>query len=61
MTVTNRTFNPSGSAQVDTIKAAFEAIEAVIEMQCPPGRRRSVALTHLETAAMYAVKAVFEP
>jgi len=61
MSVTNRDFNPSGSAQVTDLKQGFTDLELLIMRACPEGRRRAVALTHLETAAMYAVKSVFEP
>ena len=58
---TNVDFNPSGSEQVDTVKKGFLHLENTIRMNTPSGRRQSLALTHLETAAMYAVKSIFEP
>ena len=61
MSVTDPTFNPSGDKRVDEIKYAIVQMEAAIELNCPDGRRKALALTHLETAAMYAVKSVFEP
>lgn len=61
MSVVNRDFNPSKSPEVDAIKQGFRDLELQILKLCPEGRRRSVALTHLETAAMFAVKSVFEP
>jgi hypothetical protein len=33
-------------------------VKAEIEAQCPESRQRSVAITELETAAMWAIKAV---
>jgi len=57
MTVTDPSFNPSGSAQIAVIKSEALALENVIRNNTPVGRRQSVALTHLETAAMWAVKA----
>lgn len=57
MSVTDVSFNPSGSSNIDAIKRAANEFAAVIEANTPPGRRRSVALTHLETASMFAVKA----
>lgn len=57
MTVTDRGFNPSGSSNIDAIKAAAIEFEKVIKANSPSGRRQSVALTHLETASMWAVKA----
>lgn len=58
--VTNPAFNPSGSDAVSAIKAAALEFERVILENAQPGRRRAVALTNLETASMWAVKAVFE-
>ena len=59
--VTARSFNPSNNPVVDGIKERIEALAAYIEAEVPKCRRRSVALTHLETASMYAVKANFYP
>lgn len=56
MSVTNPAFNPSGSPEVASIKAKVRELEDLI-VALPEGRRRSVALTQLETAAMWAVKA----
>lgn len=56
MSVTDRAFNPSGSEAVDGIKAKVIELEQLI-LALPAGRRRSVALTNLETTAMWAVKA----
>lgn len=56
MSVTDPAFNPSGDPLIGEIKAAANALAAVIE-KLPAGRRRSVALTNLETASMWAVKA----
>ena len=54
--VTDPGFNPSGSPQIAAIKQAALVFEDVIRMNTEPGRRTSIALTHLETAVMYAVK-----
>lgn len=56
MATTNPTFNPSGNPKITEIKEAVRGLEAII-LGLPPTRRRSVALTQLETAAMWAVKA----
>lgn len=56
MPVTEVEFNPSGDPMITEIKQASNALAAVIE-KLPPSRRRSVALTNLETASMWAVKA----
>lgn len=57
MSVTDRDFNPSGSAEIAAIKQAAIDFELVIKQNTVPGRRQSVALTHLETTSMWAVKA----
>ena len=57
--VTDRNFNPSSSEKVDALKAAALAYEQAILENTPEGRHQSVALTHLETASMWAVKALF--
>lgn len=56
MPVSNPDFNPSGSPVVADIKQRALELEKAIN-QVRPGRRRSIALTHLETASMWAVKA----
>lgn len=57
MSVTDPNFNPSGKENITTIKEAALKFEAVIKANSPAGRRQSIALTHLETSSMYAVKA----
>lgn len=57
MAVTDTSFNPSGSEAIAAIKEAALVFEDVIRQNSPEGRRQSLALTNLETAAMYAVKA----
>ena len=54
--VTDPGFNPSGSREVDAIKKAALVFEKVVRDNTDPGRRTSIAITHLETAVMYAVK-----
>lgn len=56
MTVTDRAFNPSGNEMITRLKDKANELAAIIE-ELPSGRRRSVALTQLETASMWAVKA----
>ncbi|MDK3072757.1 hypothetical protein QO034_06515 [Sedimentitalea sp. JM2-8] len=56
MPVADPKYNPSGDRKIDRIKAAANLLAEEIE-KLPPGRRRSVALTHLETATMWAVTA----
>lgn len=56
--VTAKDFNPSNNGMVDLIKAHANAFAEIVN-QLPPGRRRNFALDHIETASMFAVKAVF--
>jgi hypothetical protein len=56
MSVTDTKFNPSGDPAIHSIKSKANELAAEIE-KLPPTRRRSVALTNLETASMWAVKA----
>ena len=57
MAVTDRDFNQSGSDAIAEIKQAAIDFELVIKVNTAPGRRQSVALTNLEAASMWAVKA----
>lgn len=57
MAVTDRDFNPSGSDAIAAIKQAAIDFELVIKQNTPASRQQSVALTNLETASMWAVKA----
>ena len=57
MPITEREFNPSGNPAIDNIKRAALEFEKVITENTPASRRQSVALTNLETASMWAVKA----
>jgi hypothetical protein len=56
MSVTDPKFNPSGSEAIDIIKTKGLEMEAAIRSCSPVGRRQSLALSHLETALMFAVK-----
>jgi hypothetical protein len=55
-TVTDTSFNPSGNEAIHDIKTKANAVAEAINA-LPPTRRRSVALTQLEGALMWAVKA----
>lgn len=51
-------FNPSASSDVDELKRiAAEFIDAVSKHSERDGRCVALAITHAETAAMFAVKA----
>ncbi|MEM1346469.1 MAG: hypothetical protein AAGI34_18055 [Pseudomonadota bacterium] len=56
MPVTDTAFNPSGDETILALKTKANEMAAIIEA-LPPGRRRSIALTELEGASMWAVKA----
>lgn len=48
----------SGLEAIRTLRETFSAAHDIIEALCPASRERSVALTELETSAMWAIKAV---
>ena len=56
MSVTNEKFNPSGNELVAAIKSKANELAELVEA-LPAGCRRSIALTQLEQASMWAVKA----
>jgi hypothetical protein len=47
-----------GLADIQKLREAFSALDEVIRHVCPDSRERNVALTELETSAMWAVKSV---
>lgn len=47
-----------GLVRITALRAAFSEVKKIIEECCPESRQRSVAITELETAAMWAIKAV---
>lgn len=47
-----------GLAKITTLREAFSALHKTIEELAPASRERSVAITNLETTAMWAIKAV---
>lgn len=55
-TVTDVSFNPSGNEMISAIKTKANEMAGLVG-QLPAGRRRSIALTELEGASMWAVKA----
>ena len=48
----------AGLESITRLREAFSDVKRSIERHCPESRQRSVALTELETAAMWAIKAV---
>lgn len=47
-----------GLEKITALREAFSDLHEKISAICPTSRERSVALTELETAAMWSVKAV---
>lgn len=59
----NKTFayhkpSDSGLEKITKIRNAFSDLQDLIESLCPASREKAVALTNLETTAMWAIKAV---
>jgi virulence-associated protein VapD len=50
--------SPDGMARITELRQAYSDLQKCIEKQCPESRQRSVAITELETSAMWAIKAV---
>lgn len=47
-----------GLARITRLREEFSNLKRTIEETCPESRHRSVAITELETSAMWAIKAV---
>jgi hypothetical protein len=47
-----------GLARINQLRAVFSEVERMIREVCPESRHKSVAITNLETTAMWAIKAV---
>lgn len=47
-----------GLDKIRGLREAFSVLHDLIEATAPNSREKSVALTHLETTAMWAIKAV---
>lgn len=47
-----------GLARITKLREAFSAVERLINETCPSSRHKAVAITNLETTAMWAIKAV---
>jgi hypothetical protein len=59
----NKTFayhKPStiGLERITYLRNKFSELEDAIKAHCPESRTRSVALTELETSAMWAIKSI---
>lgn len=47
-----------GLRAINAIREGYSELMKLIETHCPSSRHKSVALTELETSAMWAIKAV---
>lgn len=47
-----------GQARIDRLRFAFSVVQREIDACCQLSRQKSIATTELETAAMWAIKAV---
>ena len=47
-----------GVAKIAQLRRAFSDLQTLIEELAPNSRERSIAVTNLESAAMWAIKAV---
>lgn len=50
--------SPASVDVIAELRGAFSRLHEQIEASCPASRERSVALTNLETTAMWAIKSV---
>lgn len=53
-------FNSDDRDDVASIKITAKTFIDAMQEHCPPGRRLSAACTHVEEAAMLAVKSLFQ-
>ncbi len=47
-----------GLDKINALREAYSSVQQCIEANCPISRQKSVAITELETSAMWAIKAV---
>lgn len=50
--------SPIGLDKINNLRKGYSFLKKLIENECPDSRYKSVALTELETSAMWAIKAV---
>lgn len=50
--------SPDGFDRITRLREAFSDVSRAIAETCPESRHKAVAITQLETAAMWAIKAV---
>ena len=44
--------------RINQLRTIFSEVERAIHANCPDSRQKSIAITNLETTAMWAIKAV---
>lgn len=54
----SQALDDKGAVRVAVVKSGCSALLATIEQACPHNRHRSLAITALEEACMWAVKAI---
>lgn len=47
-----------GMNKINRLREAYSEVQRVIDEVCPNSRQKSVAITELETSAMWAIKSV---
>ncbi len=47
-----------GLFKINNLREQYSTLKGLLEATCPPSRQLSVAITELETSAMWAIKAV---
>ena len=50
--------SPEGMDKINQLREAYSIVQRIIDEVCPQSRQKSVAITELETSAMWAIKAV---
>ena len=50
--------SPGGLNRINDLRAAYSEVQRVIDMVCPNSRQKAIAITELETSAMWAIKSV---
>ena len=47
-----------GLARITALREAYSYLQQIIEINCVASRQKAIAITELETSAMWAIKAV---
>jgi hypothetical protein len=56
--MTNHPPTPGAILVIEALREGFINLAENVEMVCPPGRERSLAITNMEQALMWAVAAI---